>query len=110
MPNIHETLKQLAIEAAVKEKPKRRKKKVKAMLDGDFDVAYRLSPIEPVPTGWNTKVENPGDRKLTKKEKKYNIELARHQGGQPTYVTVSQVARTSCVDNVYSSRKKRRNK
>lgn len=58
--------------------------------------------LDPVPTGWNTKVENPGDKKLTKKEREYNTELARHQGGAPSYVNVAQVARTDSVPYVYS--------
>lgn len=78
-----------------------RYKVIKALSDTDFDVAHTLSPLEPVPTGWDTKVENPGDRKLTPEEKQYNTELARHQGGAPSYATVAQVARTSSVDNVY---------
>jgi hypothetical protein len=81
-----------------------------AMSDTDFDVAYTLSPIEPIPTGWNTKVENPGDRKLTPKERQYNTELARHQGGQPTYPTSSLVAPTAAIDYVYSAKRKRRSK
>jgi hypothetical protein len=72
-----------------------------AMSDQDFDVAHTLSPLEPIPTGWDTKVENPGDRKLTPEEKQYNTELARHQGGAPSYATVAQIARTTSVDNVY---------
>jgi hypothetical protein len=87
---------------------KRKGKNLIAMSDMDFDVSYRLTPLEPLPTGWNTEVENPGDRKLTPEERRYNTELARHQGGEPSYATVATVARTWSVPYVYSSKNNKR--
>lgn len=62
--------------------------------------------IEPVPTGWNTKVENPGDKKLTKRERRFNTDLALRQGGKPEYVTVALVAPTASLSTVYSGKEK----
>jgi hypothetical protein len=60
----------------------------------EYDLTSVLNVISPVPTlqDKTTKVENPGDRKMTKKEKEFNMEIARHQGGAPSYAEVSKGA------------------
>lgn len=73
---------------------------IQAMVGYDYD--YRLTALQPLPTGWNTEVDNPGDRELTPIERQYNTENARHQGGQPTYPTVALVAPTASINYVYS--------
>jgi len=70
------------------------------LADAISDVA--LSPIQPITKGYNIQVDNPEDVELTPEEKKFNVELARRQGGQPQYVQTHQVARTDCVPYVYS--------
>lgn len=62
------------------------------LFDGDTTNTATWGVIQPLPTGWNTKVENPGDVKLTKEEQKFNTELARRQGPEKAYVEVSQGA------------------
>lgn len=77
----------------------------KSLIASFYDGTYmtHLSTLEPVPTGWNTKVDNPGDKKLDKEAKKLNIEIARRQGPDKVYVQTHQVAdTTSHVDGIYS--------
>lgn len=79
-----------------------RTKPGKSLIASFYDGTYvtNIGALEPVPTGWNTKVDNPGDKKLTKEERRFNTDLALRQG-KPEYATTSQVARTTSVDNVY---------
>lgn len=80
-----------------------RTKPGKSLIASFYDGTYvsNLGVLEPVPTGWNTKVDNPGDKKMTKEEEKFNIQIAKNVGAKPEYATTSQVARTTMIDNVY---------
>jgi len=70
------------------------------------DYTTILNMMQPLPTGWNTEVENPGDRDLTPDERAYNTELARRQGGAPSYAEISQGGDINISPAwIYSSRK-----
>jgi hypothetical protein len=96
------TIKEMSLTKFVKALASRRGMSLIATGSYDFDLSYTLSPLEPIPTGWNTEVENPGDKKLTKEERRFNTDLALRQG-KPEYVTVSQGADINVSpDNIYS--------
>lgn len=76
--------------------------------DGDTTDTFTWGVLQPLPTGWNTQVENPGDRELTPEERAFNTELSRRQGPEKTYVEVSQGADINISPPlIYSSKRKK---
>lgn len=80
------------------------------IMDGDTTDTFTWGILQPLPTGWNTAVENPGDRDLTPEERAFNTEISRRQGPEKTYVEVSQGADINISPSLIYSNAKRRTK